>query len=92
MVLATSHLEKVLPIVDLIFLMHFLPSMNLLSFKQICSLKLPPGLPLHDCPLAPKTMLQQELRWLNSKEGKSCASSCVEWKHMISWRSQDCRN
>lgn len=53
-----SHTEKVLPTVEFFFFFYFLQSMNLLSFKQIHSLELPQGLPLHDCPLALKTALQ----------------------------------
>lgn len=53
-----SHREKVLPIVGFLFFFHILQSTNFLCFKQIHSLELPQGLPLHDCPLAFKTTLR----------------------------------
>lgn len=42
--------------------------------------------------LLSKPHYEQELHWLSSKQDKSCASSFVEWKHMISWITQGYRN
>lgn len=84
-----SHREKVLPIVGFLgfFFIFFSPRTSSVS-NRFTAWSCPRGCLSMTAHLLSKPHYEQELHWLSSKQDKSCASSFVEWKHMISWITQ----